>query len=140
MIKSKFRLIIVVISILFFQQCCTTQNGIKKNKEMNDQYSKPIPRGMIDISSTVIEVFSKNGNQYCLASIDTVYSYGAGIRPIAEGTAYEFLIDKNLFDSSKDCFVIGNQIKGRLQSSINGMNMNNKINLKLISLSKKEED
>lgn len=80
----------------------------------------PIPRGVIETTITINEVWSNEENNYCKAAVNIVHKTGGGIRPITENTFYTFFTNDELFEQLKN--EMGKTIKCRVSEANNLLN------------------
>ena len=135
MIKNKIYGGFFILSIFLFQGCCSTKNidNNMNNNSLQQNFKKPFPRGVIETTITVNEVWSNERNNYCKAAINIVHKTGGGIRPIAENTFYTFGVEDELFKQLEN--EMGKTIKCRIAEVNNSLN-NDKHVYKIISILK----
>lgn len=130
--------LILLFAVFFLYQYCSTENSTKTNEIIlkNSDYIKSFPHGMMEVSFTIIDIIEEENKIILNSKIDTVHRYGAGVKPIAEGTTHLIEIDSDLFNSNKSYFNSGNSIKGSLSSLPNGMEISRASKLKFIKIIK----
>ena len=131
----------IIFSILFLYQCCSSNDNIKNDEKIlnNSDYIKSVPRGMVELNLTIQEITEQENKIVLSSFIDTVYKYGAGVKPLAEGTIYSIEIDQEFYNSNKNKLEIGKQIKCRVTSKSQSMDVKRANRLKLISILKERE-
>ena len=133
--KKKYS-ICLFLSIIPFQGCCSSQNlnnNISDTKQ-NKNIVMPFPRGVIETTITLNEMWSNEQNNYCKAAINIVHKTGGGIRPIAENTFYTFVARDELFEQLKN--EMGKTIKCRI-TEVDNLLKNNTNEYKIITIIKK---
>ena len=98
-----------------------------------------MPRGMVELSLTIDEIIEEENRIVLSSIIDTVHKYGAGVKPLAEGITYSIEIDREFFNSNKNNLELGKQIKCRVTSTAQSMDVSGANKLKLISFLKERE-
>lgn len=89
---STMLLFVIIIS-------CTSSdknNSSRKEKMNNKTHPKTISYGTAEISGTVISIKEKEGQQFYVVRIDTVFGYGAGTRPISSDVEIEFNVNDSV--------------------------------------------
>jgi hypothetical protein len=100
--KKILQMVILVIPVLLFQQCCANQGASKVNDKIIAQHHiKPTPRGIIEATIIPIQIIENNTNSFCKVRIKEVLKIGGGIRPIAANTEYTFHIETEIKDQLK---------------------------------------
>ena len=128
---------IIVISIVLFQHCCSSQLSHKNSEEGEPRNNmiKPFPRGLIEASITPNKITVSNEKYFCEATINKIHNIGGGIRPLAERTDYTFEIEYGLIDDFQS--ILGTKIKCRIAEVPAEMNSNIVIRkYKIVSKSK----
>ena len=94
---------------------------------------------MVELNLTIQEITEQENNIVLSSLINTVYKYGAGVKPLAEGTTYSIEIDREFYTSNKNKLELGKQIKCRVTSTSQSMDVKRANRLKLISILKERE-
>ena len=136
MIKIKIYTGIISLCIVLFQGCCSSKSisNNMSNNSPQQNFVMPLPRGVIETTITINEVWSNEQNNFCKAAINIVHKTGGGIRPIAENTFYTFRVEDELFEQLEN--KLGKTIKCRVVE-VNNLVNNISNKYKIISILKK---
>ena len=139
--KYYIKKVLIIFFLLFLYQCCSSEETVKNDEKFlnKSDYIKTVPRGMVEISFTINELIQKENTIILNSTIDKVHKYGAGVKPLTEGTNYSIEIDQELYNSNKNKLELGKQIKCRITSTSQSMDVKRANRLKLISILKERE-
>lgn len=96
--------VFIIILIFSLTQCCTTRNEIKQEGNntvnKNNFAPRPLPPGSAKVTCTILNIFEKEGKNFCIVQIDTVHGYGPSTRPIGIGSKMELELNSNIENKS----------------------------------------
>ena len=117
--KSALIISVILIFILLFTQCCTTKNEVKQEGNnivnKNNFAPRPLPPGSAKVTCTILEIFEKEGKNFCITQVDTVHAYGSSTRPIGIGSKMELelnsIVENKSDNTPQNLFKINSQYK-----------------------------
>lgn len=135
LIRKIFVVLITSFMLIAFTNCCTTKTELKEDAKNNIMSKeRPPSPGNAEIKCNVVDLFERGNKSFCKIKLISVLNYGAGTRPIGNGSVIEFEIRNEYKSDLEKLITNGQEAKLLITEVPSGMGMENSTSYRIVKI------